>query len=126
MLSSLPAELENIITNYTSQLEHVEKFQESLNIINNIDYVYYENDDGLQLSRRQIPHFLSIESVEYYHQLTSGGDDIDNFGGSDLAYHFLSIEHHFESTRTIYPTINLSRVHYESKYRLEDLGTVYI
>ncbi|SVA12491.1 uncharacterized protein METZ01_LOCUS65345 [marine metagenome] len=121
MLSSLPAELENIITNYTSQLEHVEKFQESLNIINNIYYVYYENEEGLQLSRRQIPRFFSNESVEYYHQLSSRGVD-----GSDVGYHFLSIEHHFDSTKTLYPTIHLSRAHYESKYRLEDCGTVYV
>ena len=120
MLSSLPSDLENIIMNYTYQLEHVEKFQESLNIINNIDYVYYENEEGLKFSRREIPYFLSNESVEYYHQLSSKGED-----GSYVAYHFLNIEHH-HSTRTIYPTISLSRIHYESKYRLEYTGTVYI
>ncbi len=117
MLSSLPTDLVNIIMNYTSQLEHVEKFQGSLNIINNIDYVYFENDDGLKLSRREIPHFLSNENVEYYHQLSYKNDF--------QAYHFLNIEHH-HSTRTIYPTISLSRIHYDSKYRWELSGIVYI
>ena len=124
MLSSLPTDLANIIMNYTSQLEHVEKFQGSLNIINNIDYVYYENDDGLKMSRREIPHFLSNETVEYYHQLS--------YKNNVERYHFLNIEHHFETyhflnkAKVLYPTINLSRIHYGSKYRLEDSGIVYI
>ncbi len=134
MFSSLPKDLENIIMDYTYQLEHVEKFKESLNKINNIYYVYYENEEGLQLSRREIPQFLSRwfpsdtikpEIVEYYHVNTSSAAGSLISSENTSTYHFLNIEHHYSSS-THYPTINLSRIHYKNKYRLEDLGTVYI
>ncbi len=135
MFSSLPKDLGNIIMDYIYQLEHVEKFKESLNKINNIEYEYYENEEGLKLSRRFIGEGCILnETIEYYHQLSYK----NNFQG----YHFLNIEHRFnysapsanpwamnnikilyaQIAHVVSHSIKMKRAHYEKKYRLEDCG----
>lgn len=109
-LPILPTVLENIIINYVYQLYHVEDFQECINEINDIFYVYYENEEGLQLSSRGIatdsPY--STECVEYYQRNNENS---------------LYIDHHYEFRDNT--TIRLARIQYGNNFRVEDLGTSY-
>tara|TARA_B100000745_G_scaffold299748_1_gene251310 strand:- start:204 stop:623 length:420 start_codon:yes stop_codon:yes gene_type:complete len=108
-LPILPTVLENIIIDYVYQLYHVEDFQGCINRINDIYYVYYE-EDGFQLSRRGIAtgSFYRTESVEYY--------QINNENS-------LYFDHYYEFRCDT--TIRLSRIQYGNDFRVEDLGTSY-
>ncbi len=108
-LPILPTVLENIIIDYVYQLYHVEDFQECINEINDIYYEYYE-EDGFQLSRREIAtgSFYETESVEYYQRNDENS---------------LYIDHHYEyRCDTI---IRLARIQYGKNFRVEDLGIGY-
>jgi len=108
-LPILPTVLENIIIDYVYQLYHVEDFQECINEINDIYYEYYE-EDGFQLSRREIAtgSFYETESVEYYQRNDENS---------------LYIDHHYEyRCDTI---IRLARIQYGNDFQVENLGISY-
>ena len=141
MFSSLPKVVEDLILDYTSQLEHVEKFQESLNRINNIEYQYFESVDGLKLSRRFVGEGRILnETVEYYHQLGYKTYQPRNdysvvlppSSYPILSYHFLNVEHRSNysvNTKTGWTMNNvqvkMKRAHYGKKYILEDWGCYF-
>ena len=108
-LPILPTVLENIIIDYVYQLYHVEDFQECINEINDIYYEYYE-EDGFQLSRREIAtgSFYETESVEYYQRNDENS---------------LYIDHHYEYRGDT--TIRLARIQYGNDFQVENLGISY-
>jgi len=71
MLSTLPKVLEEIIIDYKNQMDHKEKFQPTINMINDIEYTTGEYDNGeLLLSTRELPSssYMHDNHVEYYYQ----------------------------------------------------------
>lgn len=108
-LPILPTVLENIIIDYVYQLYHVEDFQECINEINDIYYEYYE-EDGFQLSRREIAigSVYETESVEYYQRNNENS---------------LYIDHHYEYRCDT--TIRLARIQYGNDFQVENLGISY-
>jgi hypothetical protein len=72
MLSTLPKVLEEIIIDYKNQMDHKEKFQSTIDIINDIVYTTGVYDDGeLLLSTRNSYMFnnhMFNNHVEYYYQ----------------------------------------------------------
>jgi hypothetical protein len=75
MLSTLPKVLEEIIIDYKNQMDHKEKFQSTINMINDIEYTTGEYDNGeLLLSSRELPSsgYMHNNHVEYYCQPFAG------------------------------------------------------
>jgi hypothetical protein len=77
MLSTLPKVLEEIIIDYKNQMDyyknqmnHKEKFQSTINMINDIEYSIGEYQNGkLLLSSRELPNpgYMHNNYIEYYY-----------------------------------------------------------
>ena len=106
-MNTLPIELENIIIDYKNQMEHKEKFQSTLEAINNIEYFIFKQ---YNVSSRALPGagYMNDNNVEYYNITTQD----------------LHIEHHFvfRGDETIYTAVvhaNIKGIYFE------DLGVSY-
>ncbi len=94
LINSLPLDLENIINSYKYQMEHIEKFQSTLDMIKEINY-HIDNKDYSQRS-------YGNTSVHYYYELNQ--DETLYNSVYKLWIHTYMTE--YETITTIYETIN--------------------